>query len=64
VLTIRNDGSGFALNGKFDDTALRERGLTPWSIYERTKSLGGNLSLFSNRNGSQLEIKLPMKEAQ
>jgi signal transduction histidine kinase len=64
VLSIRNDGSGFALNGKFDDAALRERGLTPWSIYERTKSLGGNLSLFSNRNGSQLEIKLPMRESQ
>jgi signal transduction histidine kinase len=58
-LTISDNGGGFAMLGSFDEQAITEKGLTPWSIYERTKSVGGSVSLYSQRAGSQLQIKFP-----
>jgi signal transduction histidine kinase len=60
-LNLSDDGGGFALQGEFDELALREKGLTPWSIYERTKGLGGSVSLFSDRGGSQLRLEVPLR---
>jgi signal transduction histidine kinase len=60
VLSVRDNGRGFALKGNFDEQAVREKGFMPWSIYERTKALGGNISLFSRDTGSQLQVKLPL----
>jgi len=62
-LNISDDGTGFALKGNFDEHELREKGLTPWSIYERTKSLGGTVSLFSQPVGTHLQVSLPLPEA-
>lgn len=64
LVVIRDDGRGFALQGEFDERELKARGLTPWSIYERTKSLGGSVSLFSTPMGSQLRLDLPMSHAE
>jgi signal transduction histidine kinase len=60
-ITISDNGSGFALRGNFDESELREKGLTPWSIYERAKSLGGTVSLFSKPGGTKLSIHIPMR---
>jgi signal transduction histidine kinase len=60
VLSVRDNGRGFALDGKFDEQAVREKGFMPWSIYERAKGLGGSISLFSRATGSQLQVRLPI----
>jgi signal transduction histidine kinase len=42
--------------------AVREKGLAPWSIYERIKSLGGAVTLFSQPGGSHLRLSLPLPQ--
>jgi len=61
ALEIGDNGRGFAMLGAFDEDALREKGLAPWSIYERTKNLGGNVSLFSHPSGSRLRMEFPLE---
>jgi signal transduction histidine kinase len=62
LISISDDGTGFALSGQFDEQAVREKGLAPWSIYERIKSLGGAVTLFSQPGGSHLRLSLPLPQ--
>ncbi len=59
-LTVIDDGRGFPIEGEFADAELRERQIGPRSLHERVQSLGGTMSLASNRaTGSRLDISMP-----
>ena len=61
VVTVRDDGHGF--NGatfNYDDRALTEAGVGPFSLRERVRELGGLLGVKSSPAGVDLQIELPL----
>lgn len=58
-LFIRDDGKGFPVHGHYTLAALEATGVQPVALSRRVRSLGGELSLDSNSEGSSIEINLP-----
>lgn len=52
-VTVRDDGRGFEAQGNQGKDAK------PWSLHERTKALGGALSLLSTKAGVSVRMELP-----
>jgi signal transduction histidine kinase len=58
-IRIADDGRGFPFEGEFDLATLEQRKIGPVSLKERISSLGGNLLLRTDHDGTVLEITLP-----
>lgn len=56
-LVVSDNGSGFPGYGYFETD---QDGKAPWSLSERVRTLGGHLSLVSDRSGSEITISLPL----
>jgi signal transduction histidine kinase len=61
TLRIADDGCGFPFEGVYDLKTLNERRIGPVSLKERVASLRGNLILRSSRQGTVVEISLPVR---
>ncbi|MBX6376324.1 MAG: hypothetical protein IRZ13_19120 [Acetobacteraceae bacterium] len=59
-LTLKDDGTGLPVQGRFDAPALRARGIGPRSLRERVLALGGSLLLDSGPAGLRLLIDIPL----
>jgi signal transduction histidine kinase len=59
-LRIADDGHGFAFRGTYDLAALNGMNDGPLTLRERIADLGGELSLTSAENGTELVITLPL----
>lgn len=57
-LVVSDNGSGFPGYGHFETD---HNGKAPWSLSERVRTLGGQLSLVSDRSGSEITISLPLE---
>jgi signal transduction histidine kinase len=62
ILSVTDRGTGFAAAGPKSNTASKRSEPRPWSIHSRITSLGGNLTVASNREGAQLTINIPRAE--
>jgi signal transduction histidine kinase len=60
VLTIADNGRGFAFRGRLDLAALTLRQTGPVSLRGRVAALGGDLVIDSSDAGARLEIVLPL----
>ena len=60
-IEVADDGHGFPFEGEYDLPALIGSDLGPASLRDRIASLGGSLSLRSSRQGSRLEIGVPLE---
>lgn len=60
-IEVADDGRGFPFEGELDLPALLESGLGPASLRERIASLGGSLRLRSSREGSRLDMTVPLE---
>ena len=58
---VADDGRGFPFEGELDLPALLGAGLGPVSLRERIASLGGSLRLCSTRQGSRLDMTVPLE---
>lgn len=58
-MTIRDDGRGFPVSGRFDNEALAASNQQPRSIYSRVREAGGTLVIETGNRGSCLAIRLP-----
>jgi signal transduction histidine kinase len=63
-LEIRDDGTGFPFEGRYDLDELARRNIGPRTLRERVTALGGRLALESSRRGSLLEIEIPVGSAE
>jgi len=60
-LLVDDDGCGFSFTGTYSQRALEEQGLGPVSIGERTRALGGALTIDSSPgSGSTLRVDIPL----
>jgi len=60
-LLVDDDGAGFSFTGTYLQRALEEQGLGPVSIGERTRALGGTLSIDSTPgSGATLRVDIPL----
>jgi signal transduction histidine kinase len=60
-LLVDDDGCGFSFSGTYSQRALEEQGLGPVSISERTRALGGTLTIDSSPgSGSTLRVDIPL----
>lgn len=59
-IEVEDDGRGFPFEGELDLPALCEAGLGPASLRDRIASLDGSLRLRSSRQGSRLEMTVPL----
>jgi len=60
-LLVDDDGGGFSFSGTYSQRALEEQGLGPVSIGERTRALGGELTIDSSPgSGSTLRVEIPL----
>jgi signal transduction histidine kinase len=60
-LTIDDNGLGFSFSGRFSSEDLDRLRLGPISIKERTRGVGGNLTVESNPgHGARLTIEIPL----
>jgi len=60
-LVIDDNGLGFSFSGKFSSEDLDRLRLGPISIKERTRGVGGNLTVESNPgHGARLTIEIPL----
>jgi two-component system sensor histidine kinase DegS len=60
-LTIDDNGLGFSFSGQFSSEDLDRLRLGPISIKERTRGVGGNLTVESNPgHGARLTIEIPL----
>ena len=60
-LLVDDDGCGFSFTGTYSQRALEEQGLGPVSIGERTRALGGTLTIDSSPgSGSTLRVDIPL----
>jgi two-component system sensor histidine kinase DegS len=58
---IDDNGLGFSFSGRFSSEELDRLRLGPISIKERTRSVGGNLTVESNPgHGARLTIEIPL----
>jgi signal transduction histidine kinase len=60
-IEVADDGHGFPFEGDYDLPSLLRSDLGPASLRDRIASLGGSLSLRSSRQGSRLDISVPME---
>lgn len=59
-IEVADDGHGFPFEGDYNLPSLLAANLGPASLRDRIASLGGSLRLRSSRQGSRLEISVPM----
>lgn len=59
-IEISDNGIGFPFTGCYDLTKLSTTGLGPKSLMERTRSLGGTLTIQSRRGYTKVIISLPI----
>ncbi|MBI4466510.1 MAG: sensor histidine kinase [Acidobacteria bacterium] len=60
-LLVDDDGCGFSFTGTYSQRALEEQGLLPVSIGERTRALGGTLTIDSTPgSGATLRVDIPL----
>lgn len=60
-LLVDDDGCGFPFSGTYSQRALEETGLGPVSIGERTRALGGTLTIDSTPgSGATLRVDVPL----
>ncbi|HUJ30864.1 MAG TPA: sensor histidine kinase [Candidatus Acidoferrum sp.] len=60
-LVVDDNGSGFSFSGRFTSEELDRLRLGPISIKERTRSVGGTLTVESNPgHGARLTIEIPL----
>lgn len=60
-LLVDDDGRGFPFTGTYSQRALVENGLEPVSIGERTRALGGTLTIDSTPgSGATLRVDIPI----
>ncbi|HOC17110.1 MAG TPA: histidine kinase [Vicinamibacterales bacterium] len=60
LLTVDDNGHGFAFDGAMDGAELEARHLAPVIIGERVRAIGGRLTVSSQRGtGSRLDISFP-----
>jgi signal transduction histidine kinase len=60
LIDIRDNGRGFAFEGRYDHAALTEMKLGPETLKERILQLGGSLAIASTADGAHLQIEIPM----
>ncbi|HTS13996.1 MAG TPA: sensor histidine kinase [Candidatus Limnocylindrales bacterium] len=61
ALVVDDNGSGFSFSGRFTNEELDRLRLGPISIKERTRSVGGTLTVESNPgHGARLTIEIPL----
>jgi signal transduction histidine kinase len=61
VLTVTDNGTGFASHGRFSDSDLADRQIGPGSILERVHALGGSVALVSSADGAQVTMRMPIQ---
>ena len=60
LLTVEDDGRGFAFSGTLTDSQLETTGKGPVVIRERVRLLAGELTIESNPgHGARLEVRIP-----
>ena len=60
LLTVEDDGRGFAFSGRLTDSELDVSGKGPGVIRERVRLLAGELAIESNPgHGARLEVRIP-----
>lgn len=60
LLTVEDDGRGFAFSGRLTDAELESSGKGPVVIRERVRLLAGELAIESNPgHGARLEVRIP-----
>lgn len=60
-IEVADNGRGFPFEGEVDLPSLLSSSLGPASLRDRIASLGGSLRIRSSRQGSRLEMTLPME---
>src|SRR5207249_12291010 len=61
LVTVADNGHGFAFHGHYDHSALTSLQLGPVLLKQRVESLGGALEIDSTKDGAHLEIALPYR---
>jgi signal transduction histidine kinase len=59
-IRIIDNGKGFPVAGDFDEQAISNMQIRPWSVHERVKRLGGTLALRTSSTGTELSIAIPI----
>jgi two-component system NarL family sensor kinase len=59
-LDVADDGRGFPFRGRLDQAALAAAGVGPRSLRERIEALGGTLAIDSTKQGSRVEMWMPV----
>lgn len=60
LLTVEDDGQGFAFSGRLSEAELETTGKGPAVIRERVRLLAGELTIESNPgHGARLEVRIP-----
>jgi signal transduction histidine kinase len=57
-IVVRDDGCGFEFKGRHDHEALNRSTEVPRSLFDRVTALGGQMSIHSSAEGSQVEMLL------
>ncbi len=57
-IVVRDDGCGFEFKGRQDHEALNQSTEVPRSLFDRVTALGGQMSIDSSPEGSQVEMLL------
>jgi len=57
-IVVRDDGCGFDFKGRQDHQALNQSAEVPRSLFDRVTALGGQMSIDSTPEGSQVEMLL------
>jgi signal transduction histidine kinase len=57
-IVVRDDGCGFEFKGRQDHDALNRSTEVPRSLFDRVTALGGQMSIHSSPEGSQVEMLL------
>jgi signal transduction histidine kinase len=60
ALEIDDNGHGFGFEGALADGELQKGSAGPRSLFERTRQLGGKLSLISSKRGAQVTLSIPI----
>jgi glucose-6-phosphate-specific signal transduction histidine kinase len=60
-IEVADDGRGFPFEGDLDLAGLREAHLGPATLRDRIAALGGSLRLHSSRQGSRLDMTVPLE---
>jgi signal transduction histidine kinase len=63
ALEIDDNGRGFGFEGSLDDAELQGSRSGPRSLFERTRELGGKLSLVSSPRGAHIALCIPLAGA-